>query len=81
MLDASTAQLRELLEQQGLTLAGVTVQTADAGRQGAGEAFAGRDSSGRSPAQRGEGDGRQTAMVSADLRARPDALRTVDLFV
>ncbi len=81
MLDASTAQLRELLEQQGLTLAGVTVQTADAGRQGAGDASAGRDSAGRSPAQREEGDGRQITMVSADLRARPDASRAVDLFV
>ncbi len=80
MLDASTAQLRELLEQQGLTLAGVSVQTADTGRQDSG-ASAGRDSAGRSPAQREEGGAPLTAMVSADLRARPDALRAVDLFV
>lgn len=80
MLDASTAQLRELLEQQGLTLAGVSVQTADAGRQDSG-ASAGGDSAGRSPAQRGDGDASLTAVVSADLRARPDALRAVDLFV
>lgn len=80
MLDASTAQLRELLEQQGLTLAGVSVQTADAGRQDSG-ASAGRDSAGRSPAQRAAGTAPLNAMVSADLRARPDALRAVDLFV
>lgn len=80
MLDASTAQLRELLEQQGLTLAGVSVQTADAGRQDSG-ASAGGDGAGRSPAQRGDGGAPLTAVVSADLRARPDALRAVDLFV
>lgn len=80
MLDASTAQLRELLEQQGLTLAGVSVQTADAGRQDSG-ASAGGDSAGRSPAQRGDGGAPLTAVVSVDLRARPDALRAVDLFV
>ena len=81
MLDASVAQLRELLEQQGLSLGGVTVQTAEAGRQEAGGASAGRDRADRPAAQRGESDGRQTAVVSADLRARPDALRAVDLFV
>ncbi len=80
MLDASTAQLRELLEQQGLTLAGVSVQTADAGRQDSG-ASAGGDGAGRSSAQRGDGGAPLTAVVSADLRARPDALRAVDLFV
>lgn len=73
MLDASTAQLREMLEQQGLTLAGVTVQSGGAGGQGA---SARQDASGRpAPGQR------QTAQVPVDLRARPDARRAVDLFV
>lgn len=78
MLDAGTAQLREMLEQQGLNLASVTVQTGDAGGQGG----SGRqDSSGRSASGRGDEGPGQTAVVSADLRARPDASRTVDLFV
>lgn len=78
MLDAGMAQLREMLEQQGLSLAGVTVQTADAGRQGA---SSGRGPSGRPQAPAGSVGERHTAVVSADLRARPDALRAVDLFV
>lgn len=77
MLDASTAQLREMLEQQGLTLAGVTVQTGNAGGQGA---SARQDASGRQAPRNDEGQP-QTAQVSVDLRARPDARRTVDLFV
>ncbi len=79
MLDASIAQLREMLEQQGLSLAGVDVQTADAGRQGA--ASGGQERAGRPSAQSGDADGRQTVRVSADLRSRPDASRSVDLFV
>lgn len=77
MLDASTAQLREMLEQQGLNLAGVTVQTGDAGGQGA---SGGRDPSGRPASERSDGPS-QTAQVAVDLRARPDAARSVDLFV
>ncbi|QKV55094.1 flagellar hook-length control protein FliK [Comamonas antarctica] len=77
MLDASMAQLREMLEQQGLNLAGVTVQSGDAGGQGA--------PSGRDPSDRPVAEGRagipQTAQVTVDLRARPDATRSVDLFV
>lgn len=78
MLDASTTQLREMLEQQGLSLAGVTVQTGDAGGQGG--------SSGGDPAAR-HADARanegqpQIAQVAVDLRARPDGSRSVDLFV
>lgn len=78
MLDASTAQLREMLEQQGLNLAGVTVQTGDAGGQGA---ASGRDPSGRPLSDSGEEARRQTVQVPADLRARPDTSRSVDLFV
>ena len=82
MLDASMAQLRELLEQQGLSLAGVTVQSGDAGRQPAG---AGQGRGGDHTARGQDADGRQTATVSvpapAGLHARPDASRTVDLFV
>lgn len=78
MLDAGTAQLREMLEQQGLNLASVTVQSGDAGGQGA---SARQDSSGRQANGRGDEGQRQTAVVSADLRARPDASRSVDLFV
>lgn len=77
MLDASTAQLREMLAQQGLTLAGVTVQAGNAGGQGA---SARQDASGRS-APRDAENPRQTAQVAVDLRARPDARRAVDLFV
>lgn len=78
MLDAGTAQLREMLEQQGLSLASVTVQSGDAGGQGA---SARQDSSGRQSSGRGDEGERQTAVVSADLRARPDGSRSVDLFV
>lgn len=78
MLDASTAQLREMLEQQGLNLASVTVQTGDTGGRGA---SSGRDPSGRPLAERGQPGPDQTASVPVDLRARPDARRTVDLFV
>jgi len=78
MLDAGTAQLREMLEQQGLSLASVTVQSGNAGGQGA---SARQDSSGRQASGRGDEGQRQTAVVSADLRARPDASRSVDLFV
>ncbi|MCD2512750.1 flagellar hook-length control protein FliK [Comamonas endophytica] len=77
MLDASTAQLREMLEQQGLTLAGVTVQTGNAGGQGG---SARQDASGRQAARGDEGQ-RQTAEVAVDLRGRTNSGRTVDLFV
>ena len=77
MLDASTAQLREMLEQQGLTLTGVTVQSGDAGGQGN---SARQDASGRQSARDSEGQP-QMAQVSVDLRGRADASRTVDLFV
>ena len=77
MLDASMAQLREMLEQQGLNLAGVTVQSGDAGGQGAAPD---RNPAGRPAPGRGEGVP-QTAQVTVDLRARPDATRSVDLFV
>jgi len=77
MLDASTAQLREMLEQQGLTLTGVTVQSGDAGGQGA---SARQDASGRSQGRDSEGQPR-IAQVSVDLRGRADVSRTVDLFV
>lgn len=78
MLDAGTAQLREMLEQQGLNLASVTVQSGDAGGQGSASH---QDSRGRPAASQGESGPRQTAQVSVDLRARPDAARSVDLFV
>lgn len=82
MLDAGAAQLRAMLEQQGLNLASVTVQTADAGGQGA---SAREQASGRPQASQGvEGRGETgvvSAVVSAGLRARPDAARSVDLFV
>lgn len=47
-LDASTAQLRDLLQREGLVLAGVTV-----GSSGGGDSGAGRESSGRQGAQQG----------------------------
>ncbi len=78
MLDASTAQLREMLEQQGLNLAGVTVQTGNAGGQGG---SSGGDPSGRPMAGRGQPGPEQSVSVPVDLRARPDAQRSVDLFV
>lgn len=78
MLDAGTAQLREMLEQQGLNLASVTVQSGDAGGQGSASR---QDSQGRPATSPGEGGQRQIAQVSVDLRARPDAARSVDLFV
>ena len=78
MLAASAAQLREMLEPQGLNLASVTVQTGDAGGQGA---SSGRDASGQANSGRGQPGPDQTAQVPVDLRARPDARRTVDLFV
>lgn len=78
MLDAGTAQLREMLEQQGLNLASVSVQTGDAGERGSASR---QDSPGRPATSEGESDQRQTAQVSVDLRARPDAARSVDLFV
>ncbi|MET1116805.1 MAG: flagellar hook-length control protein FliK [Comamonas sp.] len=82
MLDASTAQLREMLEQQGLTLAGVTVQSGNAGGEGAsaqGDSSR-QDPSGRQASRDNEGPP-QIAQVSVDLRGRPQAGRTVDLFV
>lgn len=78
MLDAGTAQLREMLEQQGLNLASVTVQSGDAGGQGSASH---QDSQGRPATSQVESGPRQTAQVSVDLRARPDAARSVDLFV
>lgn len=78
MLDASTAQLREMLEQQGLNLAGVTVQTGDAGGQGA---SSGGDPEARHAGARANEGQPQIAQVAVDLRARPDSSRSVDLFV
>lgn len=78
MLDAGTAQLREMLEQQGLNLASVTVLTGDAGAQGSASH---QDSPGRQATSQSESGPRQTAQVSVGLRARPDAARSVDLFV
>jgi len=75
-LDASTTQLRDLLQREGLVLAGVTVGSSGAGGAGGtGDGGAGRELSGRRGAQQGrvqaavQSGGAAAAQVSAGNRA------------
>lgn len=76
-LDASVAQLRDLLQREGMVLSGVTV-----GASGAGDGGAGRESSpGRQGAQHARVQAAATEAVAGTGRAGGTGNRAVDIFV
>ncbi len=75
-LDASTAQLRDLLQSEGLVLAGVTV----GGGSGDGEGGAGREPSGRQGTQQGRVQAAGQGGSAVADRA-PAGNRALDVFV
>lgn len=76
-LDASVAQLRDLLQREGMVLSGVTV-----GASGAGDGGAGRESSpGRQGAQHARVQAAATEAVAGTGRAGGAGNRAVDIFV